>query len=95
MMTLEFEWDEEKETTNLQKHDVSFARAATAFEDPFAVEWIDDREDYREERVVLLGMVDGEILTVIYTERPARIRLISARRATKHEQETYYRQTAQ
>jgi len=50
----------------------------------------DDREDYDEERVNLLGMCDGVLLHVTYTERGERIRLISARRAEKHEQDYYY-----
>jgi uncharacterized protein len=69
---------------------VSFEFAAKAFRDPFAVEWIDDREDYGEERAVLLGVADGSILVVVYTERESRIRLISASRATKNEQDIYY-----
>jgi uncharacterized DUF497 family protein len=58
------------------------------------VEWIDDREAYGEERTILLGMCLGHLLTVAYTERSGRTRIISARRATKHEQDAYYRQNA-
>jgi uncharacterized DUF497 family protein len=76
------------------KHGVSFTRAAGAFRDPFAVDWIDDREDYGEERVILLGMTDGSILTVVCTERDNRIRIISARRSDRHEQEIYFRENA-
>jgi hypothetical protein len=93
-MTPEFEWDAGKEATNLQKHGVSFAQAAVAFSDPFAVEWIDDRRDYGEERVILLGMTGGQVLTVVYTERETRIRIISARRATRYEQEIYIRENS-
>ena len=70
------------------------AQATAAFRDPFAVEWIDDREVYGEERVILLGMKDGQILAVVYTERNTRVRIISARRGTKHEQDIYFRQNA-
>jgi uncharacterized DUF497 family protein len=94
MMTPEFEWDADKEAANLQKHGVSFAQAAVAFSDPFAVDWIDDRQDYGEERVILLGMTDGQVLTVVYTERETRIRIISARRATRYEQEIYIRENS-
>jgi uncharacterized DUF497 family protein len=93
-MTAEFEWDTDKEAANLQKHGVSFAQAVAAFLDPFAVDWIDDREDYGEERVILLGLTDGQVLTVVYTGRDARIRIISARRATKYEQEIYIRENS-
>ena len=87
----EFEWDNVKARDNLLKHGVSFEFAAKAFRDPSGIEWIDEREDYGEVRTVLLGMADGTILVVVYTERETRIRLISARRATKNEQDTYYR----
>lgn len=87
---LEFEWDNDKAADNLRKHGVSFEFAAKAFSDLFGIEWIDDREDYGEERTILLGMADGTILVVVYTERESRIRLISARRATKNEQDIYY-----
>jgi uncharacterized DUF497 family protein len=58
------------------------------------LDWIDDREDYGEERVVLLGMTDGSVLVVVYTERGSRIRIISARRADRYEQEIYFRENA-
>jgi len=89
---IEFEWDDEKAFENLRKHGVRFELAAKAFKDPLAVEWIDQREDYGEERTILLGMADGTILVVIYTERDERIRLISARRALRDEKDIYYRE---
>jgi uncharacterized DUF497 family protein len=73
---------------------VSFEDAAVACCDPFAVEWIDEREDYSEERVNLLGLSGREVLFVAYTERGDNIRIIMARRAEKHEQHRYYRQNA-
>ncbi len=57
-----------------------------------AVAWIDDREDYGEERINLLGMCEGVILHVSHTERGERTRIISAR--TRHEQDQYYRENA-
>lgn len=94
-MRLEFEWDEAKAEANWQLHGVSFELAQTVFADPFSIERIDDREDYGEERFVMIGMAEGQIiLFVAYTERENRIRLISARRATSHEQEDYFQQNA-
>lgn len=90
----EFEWDDEKAGENFRKHGVTFETAAGAFLDPFAVEWIDECESYGEERTILLGLAGGAILTVIYTERDERIRIISARRATKYEQDLYHQQRA-
>ena len=88
----EFEWDDAKAAQNDADHGVSFEAARKVFEDPFATERLDDREDYGEDRFVLVGMVDGIVLTVVYAERDGCLRLISARRATKHEQDEYFTQ---
>jgi uncharacterized DUF497 family protein len=85
-----FEWDDAKAAINWRYHGVAFSYAVKAFSDLFAVEWIDDRDNYDEERVNLLGMCNGVLLHVTYTERGDRIRLISARRAEKYEQDHYY-----
>ena len=89
-----FQWDDDKAISNLLQHGVSFEDGARAFGDPFAVEWIDEREDYGEERLILLGIYGREVLYVAYTERGDNIRIISVRRATKNEQDYYYRQNA-
>ena len=65
-----------------------------AFRDSFRVERIDDRENYGEERIRLLGMCRGTILHVTYAERGECIRIISARRAEKHERDYYYRENS-
>jgi len=93
-MNLEFEWDDTKAAENVRNHGVTFAQAALAFRDPFAVEWIDLREAYGEEQIILLGMSSNQVLTVVYTERSERIRIISARRPTKNEEEHYHRENA-
>jgi uncharacterized DUF497 family protein len=89
-----FEWDEQKAASNLLKHRVSFVRAAFAFRDLSAVEIADTRQDYGEERVLLIGLERGELLAVLYTERGAKIRIISARRADADERRYYQRQNA-
>jgi uncharacterized DUF497 family protein len=73
---------------------VTFVQGAKATQDSFAVEWIDEREDYGEDRINLLGMCEGVILHVTYTERGNRMRVISARKARPHEQDDYYRENA-
>ena len=94
-MGVEFEWHDAKAEANLDAHGVSFGLAQTVFKDPFAIERLDDREDYGEERFVIVGMAEGKVLLfVAYTEREERIRIISARRATQHEQDDYFRQNA-
>ena len=89
---ISFEWDDEKADENYAKHGVSFEFAKLVFKDPFAVERIDDRHDYGEERFILIGMARNVVLFVVYTEREERIRLISARRATKQEHDDYVQQ---
>lgn len=89
-----FEWDDPKAATNERDHGITFSHASKSFKDLFAVEWVDEREDYGEERINRLAMCEGVLLHVTYTERGERIRLISARRAEKHEQDHYYRENA-
>ena len=89
-----FSWDDDKAASNWRNHGVTFDQAAKALSDPFAIERIDDREAYGEERVNLLGMCDGVILHVTYTERGDSLRIISARRAERHEQDNYYRENS-
>jgi uncharacterized DUF497 family protein len=86
---LEFEWDDDKAASNLVKHGVAFADAARLFDDIHALHFIDRSMNHGEERLIGVGMVNGIVLTVVYTERGERIRLISARKATRHEQRSY------
>lgn len=91
----EFEWDDAKAAANLAKHKVSFEAASDAFSDIFAVEYEDDRIDYGEDRIVLLGMVGNRLLAVIYTLRCEAIRIISAREAEPHERRHYHEENSQ
>jgi hypothetical protein len=88
-VNLKFEWNKSKAKDNFTKHGISFELAERVLDDPFAVEFLDDREDYDEERFVILGIVDRQILFVAYAERKDAVRIISARRATKYEQKIY------
>ena len=91
----EFEWDEVKARRNLAKHGVSFEAARLVFDDLFAIERLDSGGESVEVRYVITAMANSVLLTVVYTERGDRIRIVSARKATRHEQEEYYRsQTA-
>ena len=87
-----FEWDDAKIAANDAKHGVTFERARLVFADAFAIGEFDDRSIHGEERFTMVGMVEGVLLFVAYTERNDRIRIISARRATKHEQYDYFEQ---
>ena len=87
---MEFEWDPQKAAANLAKHSVSFEDAATVFGDPFGRIVADPRHSSLEERRVLLGIsAEGRLLAVMYVERGEAIRIISARRATRHERRDY------
>ena len=86
-----FEWDAGKAASNLAKHRVSFEAACLVFDDAFALEHFDGAMAPIELRYVITGFAKGVLLTVAYTERGGRIRIISARRATRHEQREYYR----
>ncbi len=90
---MELEWDVAKAKANFKAHGVSFELAKTVFKDVFAMERLDDRINYGEERFIVIGMADGRVLLfVAFTERDGRIRIISARRATQHEQNDYFEQ---
>ncbi len=84
-----FEWDPAKAATNLRKHRVAFQDAASVFDDDRAI--IEDDPDPHEERFRITDLSSaGRLLFVVYTERGGdRIRIISARRATKHEIKAY------
>jgi uncharacterized DUF497 family protein len=78
----DFEWGEQKARENLAKHNVDFSHARRVFDDPCAIDWLDDRQNYGE---------DGRLLHVAYTmPDDATIRIISARRARPNERRKYH-----
>lgn len=85
-----YEWDPAKAAANIRKHSVSFEEAASVFLDPVALTFIDPDHSEDEERAITIGRsARGRVLFVAHTERRDRIRIISARRATRREQEPY------
>ena len=70
----EFEWDEAKAASNYAKHGISFEAACKVFKDAFAVDFLDDRADYGEERFNTIGMAAGVLLFVAYTVQGDRLR---------------------
>ena len=85
-----FEWDESKAAENLAKHKVPFAYATRVFDDPYRIEREDWSLDYGESRYQAIGMIEGHVLFVAFTYRGESIRIISARRATRHERRQYH-----
>ncbi len=88
---MKFEWDEVKRESNLRKHEIDFVDAPRIFAGPTAT-IIDQRKNYGEERLITLGLLDGIVIYVAHAERGDRIRIISMRKATKHETNYYLEQ---
>mgnify|MGYP001224378605 CR=1 FL=1 len=94
-MQYNFEWDPNKNKENIRKHRVSFERAATVFRDPKQISVFDDHHSEDEERWVTMGIdSSGTLRIVVHTFVPVsrttyRIRIISARKATKVETAIY------
>ena len=86
---MNFEWDERKNESNIAKHRFNFADAPCIFNLPMLV-ILDDREDYGEARWVGIGLLDGRVVVVVYTELDEKtIRIISLRKALSHERKRY------
>ena len=66
---MEFEWDKNKNSTNLNKHKIDFDFASAIFEDKRRVEWEDKRKDYGEQRFITIGKIFSTFITVVYTIR--------------------------
>ena len=85
-----FEWDEAKRRENLRKHGIDFADLPPLFDGP-TVTILDDRVEYEEDRFVTFGLLREHIVAVAHTEDEQAIRFISARKATKREEEQYFK----
>lgn len=88
---MEFEWDEGKRLTNLHKHGIDFVDVFTVF-DGDTVTVKDERYSYGEHRFVTFGLLQGRVVAIVHTERNDLTRIISARKATRYEQRTYFEQ---
>jgi len=88
--TMEFEWDEKKNSENIRKHGLDFTDARKVFQNPVFVK-LDDREDYGEDRWIGIGvMPNGIVVVFVFTEKDEEtIRMISMRKATKNEHTRY------
>jgi len=88
---VKFIWDESKNHANLKKHGVDFNDAVRSWYDPDRLDFFDAEHSFDEVRWIFLGAVAGVVLFVVETEPDEEtVRIISARRASKHEQEAYY-----
>jgi uncharacterized protein len=91
-----FEWDDKKSISNKRKHGVSFEEAQTVFFDEKAIEFGDPDHSIQEERFFLLGLNQNLKVLVVchcYRSQDSKIRILSARKATKKEQGVYFRRS--
>ena len=89
-MIPQFEWDPEKAKANLQKHQVDFEEAGTIFDDPQFISFLDEEHSGDEERYITIGLSNkNRLLMVAHADRNEHIRIISARKVTKHEEKFY------
>jgi len=86
---MRFSWSEAKRQSNLSEHGLDFVDAPRVF-DGVTYTFEDDRFDYGEERFVTLGLLDGIVVSIVHTESPRLVRIISFRKATKREQAIFY-----
>ena len=87
---MKFEWDPKKAALNLQGHSVSFEEAASVFGDPFAATISDPEHSTEEPRFITMGVTPAQrLLVVVHTDRVDRVRIISARPATRAEKKKY------
>ena len=87
---MNFEWDENKASSNLRKHGVSFDEATTVFGDPLAITFLDPMHSDEEDRFLTFGRAsNGRFIVVAHTDRDDRIRPISAREMTRKERFDY------
>ena len=93
-MSFQFEWDDDKAAMNLIKHRISFEEAATVFDDAFSVTFVDPDHSIQELREITIGLsLKNRLLLVFSTERNNKIRIFSAREATKQERKKYEEST--
>lgn len=83
-----FEWDEAKNKANRRKHRISFESVLSCFSGPMLVS-VDDRGDYGETRYVAVGFLDDVPVVIVYAEPGENIRIISARKADRHERQKF------
>ena len=86
---MRYEWDDEKNLENIRKHKIDFADVPSIFSNPMLLE-LDDRQDYEEDRWTGIGLLQNLIAVVVFVERRHdTVRIISARKANKHERKRY------
>ena len=90
MAKLQFEWNAPKAADNAKKHGVTFDEASSVFRDPLAKVLPDPTQRSGEDRAIMIGRSDQDrLLLIVFADRADRIRIISAREATRRERREY------
>jgi uncharacterized protein len=84
-----FGWDPQKRVQNIKKHKIDFYAVEPVFSGP-SISYIDDRQDYGEEREIIYGMIGIYVIVVVYTIRNGIYWIISARKANTYEADIFY-----
>ena len=88
---MRFEWDETKRRSNIKRHGIDFVDVDEVFADE-TITFLDDRDDYGETRFLTFGLLWGEVVAIVHIETDEVIGVISVRRASKDEEETYFKE---
>ena len=86
---MDFEWDDAKARSNQEKHGISFGEAIAVFADPDIMTLDASRQEDAEVRRKAVGRIEGKLFVLVFTEREGSIRVISARRASRNEEQAY------
>ena len=86
---MQFSWDESKRKANIAKHGLDFADASHVFESPMVL-FEDDRQDYGEQRMIGIGLLESLVVLIVHVESETHIRIISMRKADSNETDLYY-----
>lgn len=87
---MNFDWDPAKDEWTRETRGFGFADVLTVFAEDHLLEWVDDRIDYGQTRVVVVGMVGGGLVSVVYTDEDEVRRIISARVASRKERRLWH-----
>jgi uncharacterized DUF497 family protein len=86
---VQYEWDEAKQQSNIHKHGIDFLGIEKVFAGQ-TITILDDRVDYGEQRFITVGLLQDRVVVIAHTETDEVIRIISVRKATKHEEISYF-----
>jgi uncharacterized protein len=87
---MQYTWDEAKRKSNLRKHRLDFADAKIVFSN-LTLTFEDNRFNYEDERFITMGLLDSEVVIIAHTEQEETTRIISMRKATKHEEIIFFK----